>query len=267
MPRRAHSGKFKQTCDVIILTGASGGIGAALARRYARPGVTLVLWGRNAERLDRTAAESRARGAVVETRVLDLRDGAAALAALRADDDRHKADLIVLGAGVSDIRNPDEPSEIAETVLDTALVNFAVPAALATEGAARMAARGGGRIAMIGSVAAFHSLPFATAYSGSKAGLARFCHALRLSAGPQGVGVTLVSPGFVDTAMSRRLIGPRPFLVTPDGAAARIARAIARGEGDLVFPWVFGVLRCLDAWLPRRVSDAIMRRLKAAQAR
>jgi len=267
MPRRDRSGKFPQTYNVIMVTGASGGIGAAIARHYARPGVMLVLWGRDPSRLAHTAQTCVGRGAAVQTRSIDLRDGLAALAALRADDAQHPLELVVLGAGVSDIRNADEASEVAETVLETGLVNFAVPAALATEITARMAVRGRGHVAMIGSVAAFHNLPFATAYSGSKAGLARFCHALRLSLRNRGVGLTLISPGFVDTAMSRRLIGPRPFLVTPEGAAARIARAIGRGDADLVFPGVFRLLRALDTFLPRRVSDAVMVRLKAAQKR
>ncbi|GBQ68945.1 oxidoreductase [Ameyamaea chiangmaiensis NBRC 103196] len=271
MPRPVTSGKLDPRFGRILITGASGGIGSALAVAMAQPGRTLVLWGRDMARLAQAAAECRARGATVVTRALDLRDGPAALEAVRGDDagpaEGGGIDLAVLGAGVSDIRNPEEVIESPQTVFDTAVVNFATPAALATELAGRMAGRGGGHIVLIGSVAGFHDLPFATAYSGSKAGLARFAHALRLSIASRGVGVTLVAPGFVDTAMSRRLIGPRPFLVTSAKAARLIMRAVGDNRAEVVFPPVFRILNVIGTFLPRGARDTIMRRLKSRQTR
>jgi short-subunit dehydrogenase len=249
----------------VLLTGASSGIGAALARRYAHEGVTLVLWGRDEARLAVSAQACTAKGARVTTRALDLRDGPAALAALAQDDERVPFDLVVLCAGVGDIRNPADATEDPQRVLDVALVNYAVPSALATLAARRMVARGGGQIALVGSVAAFHDLPFASAYCGSKAGLARFASALRISLAPQGVRLSLISPGFVDTAMSRRLRGPRPFLVDVDRAAQMIAHGLARNEAHMIFPWPFGLLRVLDMLMPRFLRDRLMGRMRAEQ--
>ena len=156
----------------IIITGASGGIGRALACDYARPGNTLVLWGRNAERLQDVARLCRERGAVVLTREIDLSDGHAAITAFRADDGTSQFDIVILCAGLSDMKTASEKTERAETVLELGLVNYAVPPALAMAAADRMQERGGGKIALIGSVAAYHDLPFVGGYGGSKAGLA-----------------------------------------------------------------------------------------------
>ncbi|MCQ9155094.1 SDR family NAD(P)-dependent oxidoreductase [Acidomonas methanolica] len=250
----------------VLITGASGGIGRALARLCARPGVTLFLWGRHEGRLEETAALCRARGAVAHIRALDLADGRAALAALREDDARAPVDLLLLGAGLPDIRSPEALTEDPDVVLAMAQVNFATPVAMATEAARLMAARGRGAIAAIGSVAAFHDLPQATAYAGGKAGLARFMTALHAALAPHGVRVTVVSPGYIDTAMSRRLDGARPFLMTPEAAAARILAALGRNAPHVVFPRAFLLLKWLDALLPRCIVHRLMRRAVVRQS-
>lgn len=114
--------------------------------------------------------------------------------------------------------------------------------------AGRMAAGGQGHIALIGSAAAFHALPFAAA--SAKAGLARFAQALRLSMAAHGVSVTLVSPGFIDTAAGQKVPGPKPFLMHPSDVAARIAKAIAHRQVHLILPWPFALLRLMERLLP-----------------
>ena len=249
----------------VLITGASGGIGQSLAVRYAQAGRTLVLWGRNAQRLEITARLCRNRGAHVVTREIDLADGKASLAALRADDDAVPLQTVILCAGLSDMKKASEKVEPPEMVLELGLVNYATPSALTMAAAERMQARGGGTIALIGSVAAFHDLPFAAGYGGSKAGLARFASSARIALAPLGVHVSLIAPGFVDTAMSQRIIGPRPFLVTPDQAAGHIIAAIAKDRAEVIFPWPFRVLRLIDRLTPRPVREAIMSRVNADQ--
>src|SRR5262249_55827235 len=124
--------------------------------------------------------------------------------------------------------------------------------------AGRMAARRQGRIALIGSAAAFHALPFAASYAGSKAGLTRFAQALRLSVKEHGVSVTLISPGFIDPAAGRKVPGPKPLLMQPSHVAARIAKALARGQAHLVLPWPFALLRLADRLLPAPLRDRLM---------
>jgi short-subunit dehydrogenase len=238
----------------VLITGASGKLGTALARQYAAPGRTVLLWGRDAARLERTAAICRSAGAVAEIRRLDLTDIAAAIAALEAEDARAPIDLAIFASGLGDTRAAGALVEDAAQVARLGIVNFVAPSALAAALAARMAVRGRGRIVLVGSAAAFHALPFASGYAGSKAGLARFADALRIGVKPHGVSVTLVSPGFIDAAGP----GARPAALSPDVAAARIARAAALGRAHVVTPWPFAVLRLFDRLLPRALRDRLL---------
>jgi len=242
----------------ILITGASGGLGGALARHYAEPGRSLALWGRDEGRLDAIAAECRAAGATVTIRALDLSDSMAAVAALEEEDAARPIDLAIFAAGLGDIRAPGALVEGAEQIVRLALVDFVAPAAMAAALSARMAGRGGGGIVLVGSAAAFHALPFATGYAGSKAGLARFADALRIGVKPHGVRVTLVSPGFIDTAAAHRTPGPKPFQMQPADAAARIARAAAHGRAHAILPWPFAVLRWFDRLLPGALRDRLL---------
>jgi len=245
----------------VLITGASGGLGLALARVYAAPGCTLVLWGRDRARLEAVAALCRDAGAEAAIRMLDLTDLSAAMAAIEAEDAAGAIDLAIFAAGLGDIRAAGALVEDAAQVARLAIVNFVAPSAMASALAARMAARGRGRIVLVGSAAAFHALPFASGYAGSKAGLARFADALRIGVARHGVAVTLVSPGFFATAAGRTTPGPTPFLMTADVAAARIARAAERRRAHAIMPWPFAVLRLVDRALPRGLRDRLLRAL------
>lgn len=242
----------------IFITGASSGLGEALARHYAAPGRTLLLWGRNDQRLETIGEICRRAGAAVETRSLDLMDVEAAVAAVNEADERHPISLALLVAGLGDVRQPGMAVESPDQIRRLGLVNFVAPCAIASALAERMAGRSHGHIVFIGSAAAFHALPFAAAYAGSKAGLARFADALRIGMARHGVRVTLVSPGFIGTAAGRKVAGPKPLLMQTADAAARIARAVAAGQAHAVLPWPFAGLRWLDRLLPRPVRDRLL---------
>jgi len=242
----------------VLITGASGELGGALARRYARPGVHLSLWGRDEERLAAIAATCATLGAQVETRSLDIADVSAAVTAALAEDEAGAFDLALLVAGLGDTRAAGDKVEAAELVARLGTVNFTAPAAIGAALAGRMAERQRGALVFIGSAAAFHALPFAAAYSGTKAGLARFADALRLNVRPHGVVVTLVSPGFIDTAAGRRTPGARPFALQPDLVAERIARAVERRQAHLILPWPFAALWVFDRLLPASLRDRLL---------
>ncbi|GAB6854507.1 SDR family NAD(P)-dependent oxidoreductase [Asaia astilbis] len=265
MSRSERFAKPEFAPDHTLITGASGGLGRALALHYARKGTHLTLWGRNAERLESVAVACREKGATVSCRVLALNDLDAGIAQFRKDERGRPVDLAILNAGVSDIRPEGALTESVDAVKEAALINYAAPVTLATEAASHMAARRRGRIALIGSVAAHHDLPFASAYSSSKAGLSRFATCLHAAMAPHGVGVTLVEPGYIDTAMSQRLDGARPLLVSPTKAASLIAAAVDRKRAVLVFPSVFLVLKLVSHLVPRALAHRLLRMAKVKQ--
>ena len=249
------------TARTILITGASSGIGAALARAYAVPGNRLVLWGRNQDRLNETAEQCRGGGATVETASFDLADIGRLKEHLDAADTRDPFDLAVFNAGLGGDLPQDSAAQDVDTAERMANVNFTSPVVGANLIAKRMAKRGGGRIVLVGSVAASFPLPMAPLYAGTKAGLALFAEAFGLRLEKYGVGVTLVSPGFIDTPMSQSLKQPRPFLISADAAAAIIAKKIEHGERHIVVPWQFAVVRVAAKFLPRPILRAILSRL------
>src|SRR6185436_10075124 len=215
----------------ILITGASSGIGAALARAhakaYAKFGVTLLLWGRDESRLNETARECRALGAEALTESFDLRDAPGFVTRLSAADAKTPIDLAIFNAGLGGTVAKTEFAESPERAQAIAQVNFVAPVAGASLLAGAMAKRGRGQIVLVGSISESYPLPMAPTYAASKAGLRLFAEALGMRLARHGVTVTLVSPGFIDTPMSRQVIEPKPFMITADAAAAVIARGIA----------------------------------------
>lgn len=249
----------------ILITGASSGLGAALADYYARPHIKLTLWARNEKRLNEVAESARKKGSEVETLILDLDKAEQAVIEVSKADDSFPIDILILCAGISDIRPEGALAEPADVALKMSMINFATPVAMGSEIAQRMAERKRGRIAFFGSVASFHDLPLATVYSGSKAGIGRFSTALRATMQPHNVKICLIAPGFIDTPMSQRLEGDQPFLVPVDKAARKIARAINEGKACLVFPWVFQITRALEVLLPQPLAHRILHALDVMQ--
>jgi short-subunit dehydrogenase len=247
---------------VVLITGASSGLGAALALAYAGPGVALGLVGRNEERLAATAAACRAAGAMVDAAAIDVADGPVLAAWLGAFDRAYPVELLIANAGIEagpDPDSPGEPLEMTEGQIATNLlgaVNTIAPLVPA------MCERGRGRIAAIASVAAFRGMPYNPGYCASKAGLRAYGEALRPRLAPRGVGFTVVCPGFFTSPMTDRWVGPTPFLVSGERAARRITRGIDRGARRVSFPWplVFGMRFCDLA--PAAIGDAILRRFR-----
>lgn len=245
-----------------IIVGATGELGRALALVRAARGDNILLLGRDRTRLETTAAQCRGRGASrIELGYIDLLDVAAARAALQAYDEAVPTRCLFIASGLGDIRADGDLVEDAELVERVGTVNYLGPTVIAAEIAKRMTLRGTGQITLIGSAAGFHPLPFSIAYSASKAGLARFADGLRIASAPHGLSVTLVSPGFINTAAARKVPGPKPFALDVDEAARRIVAASDRGQAHLITPWPFAAIRLLERVLPRALSDRLLRSL------
>jgi short-subunit dehydrogenase len=235
----------------VLITGASGAIGGALARAYAAPGRSLILQGRDGKRLEGVAGDCARAGAEVEAERRDLADVDGARAWLEDVFTRHDPDLVVLNAGMNtsaaDGDGQLEPWERASALLG---LNLLAVAGLADVAARRMAARGSGHIALMSSLAAWVGLPVTPAYSASKAGVKAYGEALHGALARRGVEVSVILPGYVRSPMCDAMPGPKAFLLTPEEAAVRIRRGLDRGRARIAFPWPLALGTRLLSMLP-----------------
>jgi short-subunit dehydrogenase len=241
----------------VFVTGASSGIGAALAARYARAGATLGLVARRADAL---AALAAGLGTTVATYAADVADAAAMQAAAADFIARHGLpDIVIANAGVSAGTLGGEPGDLpaVERILRTNVVGLAATLAPFV---APMRARGGGILAGIASVAGFRGLPGAGAYSASKAAAIAWLESLRIELRGSGVAVVTVCPGYVDSPMTRVNPYRMPFLLDADEGARRIARAIEARRSFVVVPWQMALAGRAMRLLPDAVYDALAAR-------
>jgi len=246
----------------VFITGASSGIGEALAVLYAGQGATLGLAARRAGLLEDLNERLGGRHAVYP---LDVRDAPAQRAA--ADDfiARFGApDIVIANAGVSAGTLTERAEDLAafRRIMDTNV--FGMAATFAPFIAAMQAAGGERRLAGIASVAGIRGLAGAEAYSASKAAAISYLESLRLEMLPCGIRVVTIAPGYIRTPLTAVNRYKMPFLLAADEAARRFARAIERGVGYTVIPWQMGViakiLRVLPNWLYDRLFERAPRK-------
>ncbi|MET0322366.1 MAG: SDR family oxidoreductase [Duganella sp.] len=239
----------------VFITGASSGIGAALATQYARQGATLGLLARRGETLASLIA-TLPRSERHRAYAVDVRDHAA-IAAAAQDFIAHAGgiDVVIANAGISvgTLTEYADDLPVFEDIVATNLI--ATAATFAPFIATMKAQRAPARLVGIGSVAGIRGLPGAEAYSASKAAVISYCESLRLELKPYGIKVVTLCPGYIDTPMTRVNPYPMPFLMAPDRFAARAARVIAAGGSYAVIPWQMGVVAKVLRLLPNTVYD------------
>ncbi|MFZ2006955.1 MAG: SDR family NAD(P)-dependent oxidoreductase [Stellaceae bacterium] len=242
-----------------VITGASSGLGAALARAYAAPGVTMGLIGRDPARLLAVAASCRAAGAMVEEATINVAERGPLEAWLTAFDAAHLVDLVIANAGISAGPEQDASGEDIDATTRQVAVNLLGAVHTVAPLLPAMTARGRGRVALISSIAAYRGLPYSPGYCASKAGLRAYGEALRALAEPHGIRVTVACPGFFASRMTDRWEGPTPFLIDTERAARIVKRGIERGRRRVDFPWTLALgMRFADA-LPAAIGDRIVR--------
>jgi NADP-dependent 3-hydroxy acid dehydrogenase YdfG len=243
----------------LLITGASSGIGRALALEYARGGSRIALAARRAVELDATADAVRAAGGHALCIPADLTDAdAAAEVVRRAERELGGLEMVVANAGRGDTQHGARLTwgDVGP------VIDINVRGALATLVAAIpiMVAQQRGHLVAISSLAGIRGLPTSAAYSASKAAVSAFLESLRIDLRPAGVRVTDVRPGFVATSMNADVPFPTPFRWPLDKAVRHVARRLESGPAVIAFPWQLvlatQVARLLPAWIYDRAARA-----------
>ena len=239
----------------VIITGASSGLGAALARHYAGRGATLGLIARRQSELEQLSA---AFAGACEIYPLDVRDDAAIAAAARDFTGKHGCpDIVIANAGVSvgTLTEFAEDRRIFQDVVDINLIGM-VNTFQPFLGAMRE--RGSGTLAGIASVAGYRGLPGGAAYSASKAAVITYLESLRVELHASGVKVVTICPGYIATPMTEKNPYAMPFRMSAAAAATKIAALVTRGKAFTVIPWqmalVARVMLVLPDWLYDRLA-------------
>ena len=241
----------------IVITGASSGIGEALALDYAAPGVALALTGRDSGRLEAVAGACRAKGATVFASAIDVVDRDAFASWLTTFDDAHPVDLILANAGISidkDNSSLDDFSVIRQTLdINVGGVLNTVEPLLA-----RLIARKNGQIAVVSSLAGFFGLPYSASYNASKAAVRVWGESIRYVLKKDGIGVSVICPGFVRSRLTETAPFPMPFMMSAEKASVIIRKGLAANRARIAFPLGIKAAVWLGLVLPGRWSARLM---------
>jgi short-subunit dehydrogenase len=243
----------------LLITGASSGIGEALALAYAGPGVSLALAGRDSPRLEAVAAACRQRGAAVQAATVDVTDADAMAQWIAGVDGAMPIDLVIANAGIgagteAGFETAEQTRAVFGVNLDGAL-NTVLPLI------PRLVARGRGQIALMSSLASFRGFAGAPTYCASKAALRVWGEGLRGDLHHYRVEVSVVCPGFVVSRMTARNKFRMPFLMSAERAAAIVKRGLARNRGRIAFPFPMYFAVWLVGTLPPLLTDSLFRLL------
>lgn len=266
-----------QSPKSILITGASSGLGAALAVLYASPGVTLFLGGRHRPRLDNIAETCRVKGATVESAMIDVTDRAAMTDWIKRSDAQAPLDLVIANAGISGGSGGDgsteggtlgsaakiESAEQARRIFSvnvTGVMNTVLPA-IDLMRAHPALAKGKGQIAIVSSLASFRGMPGAPAYCATKAAVRAWGEGLRGTLATDGIELSVVCPGFIRTPMTAVNPFHMPFLMDAEPAAEIIAKGLRANTSRIAFPFRLYAAVWLLAALPPSLTDRFLNKL------
>jgi short-subunit dehydrogenase len=239
------------------ITGASTGIGAAVARRLVASGWMVAITARARDSLEALAAEHPGRMIVAPCDVSDTPAMQALHGWIEEQAGRPVA-LAIFNAGAwKEMGAADFDIAAFRTMVQVNMIGTANGLSAVMPG---MIARGAGQIAIVASVAGYRGLPRAVAYGATKSALISMAESLEFDLAPRGVTVNVVNPGFVRTPMTAANTFPMPFLLEVDDAAERLVRGLQRGRFEVTFPWQLSLPLRLLALLPHRLFHALVAR-------
>jgi short-subunit dehydrogenase len=250
----------------IVITGASSGLGAALALNYAKESPRLVLIARDESRLRDIAMQCRDQGAEVEIYVCDVTDRQKLHDILSTCDDQMPLNLIICNAGISGgTGGTDIPRALAQSrrIFDvnvTGVLNTLEPIL------PRMMMRKSGQVAIVSSMASFIPLPNAPAYGASKTAVRVYTEALRATLKPFNIKVNSICPGFVKTRMTEDNRYPMPFLMEAHEAAKIIVNGLERNKARIIFPLPMKLLVYFLRVIPTNILIHLMKKAPAKNA-
>lgn len=246
---------------VAFITGASTGIGAALARELSRRGWAVGLVARRPELLDALVAEIGAAGGKAAAATADVTDKASIQAAMDAlTAALGPCDLMVANAGSGEPTHGKRvPIEATERIfqLNVLGVLYSTGAVLPS-----MLARQSGHLAVVSSIASVRGLPGNGAYSASKAAVSTLFEAWRVDLKPSNIAVTSIHPGFITTPLTEKNRFPMPFLMSAERAARIMADGLERRRSDITFPWQMAIAMYLLRRMPNWLYDSVMSRFR-----
>ncbi|OKL45775.1 SDR family NAD(P)-dependent oxidoreductase [Pseudovibrio exalbescens] len=234
----------------IAVTGASSGLGRALAMHYAKEGARLFLTGRNMARLQETRLACEQAASDVHVSALDLREPAPVKKWIDEIERQSPIDVLIANAGVTGTHERNGAIETAETAQLQIATNLGGAVNLVTSAAPHMQARGCGTIVLVSSLAGLQPIADGPAYGASKAGIIAYGEAMRQYLADYGVFLSVVCPGYIKTPMADQYKSWRPLELTAERAAEKIARAADRRRALYAFPFALALSIRLGLLLP-----------------
>lgn len=244
----------------ILITGASNGIGKALAIHYAKSGISLFLSGRNEQRLEETANRCRNKGATVSTWIGDVSDESGIKQWIIKSDRQQRLNLVIANAGValgsSTVEGLHKAAIDSYEINVTGVFNTIHPA-LDVMSKRRPYPVNDAQVAIMSSVMGYVGMARSPAYSSSKATVKHYGEALRGTFRAMGIGVTVICPGYVASQITTNNTSTMPFIMPADKAAAIIAKGLARNKPRITFPWQMVIITRICMNLPAFIADRL----------